>query len=384
MESMPRLAFVVNDSPGSALDTRARAFADRLSCEYETRLFHRSRRKFASIGWLLGQLIDFRPDLCYVLDMGYSGVAAAAFYSFLSGRRLVIDTGDAITELAKATGRGRIGLALTRALEWFSLRVADRIVVRGTLHRKYLAENKRNAEVIQDGVDVEEFRAHLDGSVRTRLGLAGVLTVGLVGSCVWNPRTQTCYGAELVETIARLRDLPVYGVLIGDGSGLPVLRERCRHYGIEDRVQFLGRIPYAELPAYLEAMDICLSTQTNDLVGQVRTTGKLPLYLAAGRFVLASNVGEASRVLPPEMLVEFVGRADSEYPARLAERIRWLEANRTSLARGEELVDIARREFDYSVLTARLVKLLRESTPALHRPRAIRVRKRETPWPRPS
>ena len=31
----------------------------------------------------------------------------------------------------------------------------------------------------------------------------------------------------------------------------------------------------------------------------------MPLYLAAGRFVLASRVGEAARVLPPEMLVEF-------------------------------------------------------------------------------
>jgi hypothetical protein len=51
-------------------------------------------------------------------------------------------------------------------------------------------------------------------------------------------------------------------------------------------------------------MDICLSTQTNDVVGWVRTTGKLPLYLAAGRYVLASRVGEAARVLPEEMLVD--------------------------------------------------------------------------------
>ncbi len=210
------------------------------------------------------------------------------------------------------------------------------------------------------------------------------MTVGLVGSCVWNPRTQTCYGSELVDTIALLRDLPVHGVLIGDGSGILVLRDRCRREGIEDRVHFLGRLPYADLPAYLEVIDICLSTQTNDLVGQVRTTGKLPLYLAAGRFVLASNVGEASRVLPPEMLVEFSGSVDPEYPARLAERIRWLEANRTMLSRGAELVRIARQEFDYSVLTARLTNLLREISQASHRTTTGRIGKREIRWPRPS
>ena len=68
---------------------------------------------------------------------------------------------------------------------------------------------------------------------------------------------------------------------------------------------FAGRRPLTELPALLAACDICLSTQTNDVPGNVRTTGKLPLYLACGRYILASNVGEAARVLPPEMLVPY-------------------------------------------------------------------------------
>ena len=72
-------------------------------------------------------------------------------------------------------------------------------------------------------------------------------------------------------------------------------------------MEFAGQVPYAELPGWLHRMDICLSTQTNDVVGWVRTTGKLPLYLAAGRFVLASRVGEAARVLPEEMLVDGEG-----------------------------------------------------------------------------
>src|SRR5439155_17871072 len=108
----------------------------------------------------------------------------------------------------------------------------------------------------------------------------------------------------------------VKGVVIGDGSGLPILRARCREYGIEDRVLFLGRLPYEELPRYLGLIDVCLSTQTNDLVGQVRTTGKLPLYLAAGRYVLASRVGEAARVLDADMLVDHDGQVDTGYPQR--------------------------------------------------------------------
>jgi glycosyltransferase involved in cell wall biosynthesis len=134
--------------------------------------------------------------------------------------------------------------------------------------------------------------------------------IGMVGSVVWSPVRESCYGWELVEIVKQLQgniDRPVRGIMVGDGSGLPRLKERCQQLGIEGLVEFAGRVPYAELPGWLHRMDICLSTQTNDVVGWVRTTGKLPLYLAAGRYVLASRVGEAARVLPEEMLVDGEG-----------------------------------------------------------------------------
>ena len=82
--------------------------------------------------------------------------------------------------------------------------------------------------------------------------------------------------------------------MIGGGSGVPHLKALCKLYEIEDRILFLDHIPYDELPQYLNLLDICLSTQTNNLVGQVRTTGKLPLYLATRPYILASDVGEAN------------------------------------------------------------------------------------------
>ena len=94
---------------------------------------------------------------------------------------------------------------------------------------------------------------------------------------------------------------------------------------------FAGRIAYERLPDYLAALDVCLSTQTNDLAGQARTTGKLPLYLAAGRYILASRVGEAALVLPDDMLLDYHGVVDRDYPARLAGRVR--ESPRSSSGR---------------------------------------------------
>jgi glycosyltransferase involved in cell wall biosynthesis len=359
---MTAVALVVNGDAAGAMGRRARAFAERLRPRFDVRVLYRSPRKVRSLLTLAAQLLRLRPRVCYVLDMGYSGVGAGVIYRLLGGGALVIDTGDAITELAKSMGRGRVGVALTRCLEELSLRSADRVVVRGTGHREWLAGRGVAAEVVPDGVETDQFAPRPDAGLRARLGLGGVLTVGVVGSSVWSEPLQTCYGWDLVEAVRLLPDVPVKGVLIGDGTGVAVLRERCRRYGIEDRVLFLGRVPYEELPRYLGALDVCLSTQTDDLVGRVRTTGKLPLYLAAGRYVLASRVGEAARVLGDDMLLDHHGAADPDYPARLAGRLRQLAADRGPLARGLDNVRLARERFDYDALAPRVARVLEEAS----------------------
>jgi glycosyltransferase involved in cell wall biosynthesis len=271
----------------------------------------------------------------------------------------VIDTGDAVVELGRVLGRGPLGILATRGLEAFAMRAATRVVVRGSQHQLLLARRGVRAEFIPDGVAVDQFDPPADDAPRPP---GRPLTIGLLGTCVWSPVRRTCYGWELVELVRLLRDrLPVRGVMIGDGSGIEVLRRRCEEYGVADSFEFAGRVPYRELPGWLRRFDVCLSTQTNDVIGNVRTTGKLPLYLAAGRFVLASRVGEAARVLPSEMLVEYRGEVDPDYPARLADRLIQLRAAGTDFAHRSECVALARAHFDYDRLAPRMAAVIRDA-----------------------
>jgi glycosyltransferase involved in cell wall biosynthesis len=342
---------------------RAVAFARRLDGAFDARLVcaDAQGRRAAAAGRLLRDLFQARPDICYLLDITVAGVAAAGAYRAATGTPLVIDTGDAVVELGRVLGRGPLRLLATRGVEAFALRAAARVVVRGSQHRRLLAARGVPAEFIPDGVAVDQFTPSA-GSRDGGLAPDRPLTIGVVGNCVWVPRRRTCYGWELVELIRLLRDwLPdraVRGVLIGDGSGIAVLRRRCMDYGIADRLEFAGRVPYAALPGWLHRFDICLSTQTNDVIGHVRTTGKLPLYLAAGRFVLASRVGEAARLLPPEMLVEYHGGVDPDYPARLAERVVALLTAGTDLVHRPDCAALARAHFDYDRLAPRVAAVL--------------------------
>lgn len=355
-----KIVFLVNGSAGSAMGVRARSFAERLSADFEIHILYRSANKIQAIVKNVAGLFQFRPALCWVFDMGFSGVLAAGFYRAVSRCRVVVDTGDAIYELARSAGsRGRLGLWLTKQLERYALSISDGVVVRSHPHQELLAGQGIRADAIPDGVDLNQFQPAPAEALRRSLGLDGSVVIGILGSLVWNQRLETCYGAEVVEVIHRLRDhrlrdQPVKGLVIGDGTGLQRLKERCSALGIEDRMVFAGRVAYDNLPQYLNLMDVCISTQSNDPVGQVRTTGKLPLYLACGRFVLATEVGEAARVLPREMLVPYNGASDPEYPARLVERIRELVPHPERLRQPASSVAIARQHFDYNDLAARV------------------------------
>ena len=348
------VVFLVNGEPGSAMGLRAQAFAKGLANHFDIHIAYRAGNKILSMFRFVWLLARRRPRICYVFDMGFSGVLAAAFYRVIGGR-MMVDTGDAIYELSRSTGnRGPAGLLLTRFLEWTALSMSDGLIVRSHPHQQLLESKGFAADVIPDGVDTEQFRPSRDEDLRKKYQLDGCTVVGVLGSVVWSPRWQMCYGWELVEVISRLKDRAVKGLIIGDGSGLAWLRARCEALGISDRMVFLGRVPYQELPRLVNLMDICLSTQTNDIPGQVRTTGKLPIYLACGRFVLASKVGEAARVLPEEMLVAYEGTKDTNYPQRLAERVDKLLEEPWALMQYKVSTDVAREHFEYQVLTTKL------------------------------
>ena len=373
---MTRVAFIINGSPQSAMGYRARALAKPLRDRFDIQLAYRGGNRVAALLRFVKFLAGSRPHLTYVFDMSYSGVLAAWFHRLLFRNRLVIETGDAIYELMRSTGnRGRLGLSLTRLLENFSLRTADGIVVRSRNHQQLLEQRGIPADVVQDGVDTAEFRRQDVVELRRQHGLEGALVIGLVGSSIWSEKLGMCYGWELIELLRLLPDAPgddtdgtndtegtsgtegakrVIGVIIGDGSGIPHLKARSREHGIEHRVRFLGRLPHEQLPRYLNLIDVCLSTQTNDAVGQVRTSGKLPEYLATGRYVLASEVGEAARVLPAQMLVPYDGVQDWNYPKKLAERVSAIMAQPERLADGARNIAVAEEHFEYVKLAARL------------------------------
>jgi len=345
-----RVAFVVNGSPGSAMAIRAGSLAKRFQ-RFEIRLVYRQSNRLRSLSGMAKDLLSWQPKVCCVFDHALDGVLMAMLAKLLLGCVFILDTGDAIVEIGKALGRGSVGLALTRGLEVAGFRTADQIVVRSRYHQNWLGRQGFRAEVVPDGVDANQFAPDASSIVEPKQRRP--LKIGVLGSCTWSPSLKLCYGWELVQVLRLLPAEFARGVFIGDGDGLPRLRRQAEEAGVAERMEFQGRVPYADLPRRLHELDICLSTQTNDLAGRVRTTGKLPLYLAAGRFVLATRVGTAAEVLPERMLIDYEDTLDAGYPQKLAQRIESLAQQGEAFGYQPHCVELARRHFDYQTLACK-------------------------------
>lgn len=351
-----KLAFFINGSESSAAGIRSRTFAERLPANWQIQFNYRPSPKWKGVVPFIRSALRFKPDIIYVMDTAYTGVLAGYISKKLLGCKLVTDTGDAAFELAKSAGTySKPQLALIHWVEQLAIHSSDYLIVRGSYHKQWLVnQGKVNVEFVPDGVDMTVAKTVDAHALKQKLGLEGQLVVGLVGTMAWSEKYRMCYGWDIVEAMAFLRDLPVKALLIGDGDGRKILEQRSQELGVRDQIVFTGTLPYEQLPEYIAAMDVCVSTQSNDLVGMVRTTGKLPLYLACGRYVIATDVGEAQQVLPGiGCLLPYQGVRDDHHPARLAGHLKQLlvEPERLQAAAGRQ---VAREHFDYDLLAKKI------------------------------
>lgn len=363
---IPRTALLVHGGPQSVEAIRARGLTQGLPADRLLFLYREGSRQETYAHWQKS-IAEWKPDLLYLLNTAMPGCALALKCRWLKGIPYLLDTGDVIYEMAQSAGTTpwwkipALGL-----IEELAQASATGIIVRGSKHREHLQQaGYRNVHLIRDGCSPAPSPSpEAVAQLKKQLGLTAPLTVGLMGSLTFSPTLQICYGWDLVEALAQLPEDQVQCVIIGDGNGRAWLEEKAKRLGVWSRIRFCGRIPYEQVPLYLRVLDVALSTQTNNLAGQVRTTGKLPEYMAASCYILASRVGDAEVLLPCGMTLEYQGAVDPHYPARLAVRIKELVRHPEQLKERETLPALAQQFCSYDRLAAQFKGILQETAKA--------------------
>ena len=162
--------------------------------------------------------------------------------------------------------------------------MADHVIVVSTPLARIMAEagvKPSLIEVMPNGVSPRHFRGgEASEELRRGLGLEGALVVGFVG---W---FRKWHGLEMLLEAFDESGLAAAGVkilLIGDGPAMADLKSIVAARGMGAGVVFSGPVPHAEVPRYLDLVDIAVQPAANEYCCPM----KILEYMALGKPVVA-------------------------------------------------------------------------------------------------
>lgn len=192
-----------------------------------------------------------------------------------------------------ATTEGSLRYRATRGLETRALRRAAHVFTICEGLRRDIVERGIPADrvtVIPNAVDIDAFEpgAAPDEALKARLGLAGCVVVGFIGS-FYAYEGLDLLVAALPELLRERPDLRL--LLVGGGPQEQALKDQVARLGLADKAVFVGRVPHADVQRYYDLIDVLAyprhSMRLTDLVTPLK-----PLEaMAQGRLLVASNVG---------------------------------------------------------------------------------------------
>jgi glycogen synthase len=256
--------------------------------------------------WNLMALIrELHVDVLYLNRAFIDTAYPAALAGFLTRVPMVFDWDDLEGLHGFSTLHGR--LLRYQLLETFNEVAFARRSSATVVASRHLGEFAKQIGVSADRLfyapsvaDSVKFHPDNDsGDIRDRYGLQGCKVLLYCGNLMESNGVKV---EIMLHTFALLqeRDADFRLLVVGDGDlllrdgqkgALPLLAERL---GVADKVIFTGAIPYAEVPRYLAAADLCLALFPLNLITMTKSPLKVYEYLAAGKPVVARDVGEMS------------------------------------------------------------------------------------------
>ncbi len=238
----------------------------------------------------------YRPDLIYERHALFctAGVGVAARL----GCPRILEVNAPLAEEQKRF-RGLVLESVARRMEVESFRGAAAIVAVSEQVRSYIhgasGVGLQGIHVLANGVDVERFAcASGREPIRQRLAYGpGDAAIGFIGS--FKPWHGTSFLLGVFEDLAAIR--PAARLFaVGDGPERERLRARVGDSPFRDRVCLTGRVPHAEIPAWVAAADI-VAAPYEPIDNFYFSPLKVLEALAGGKPVVAPRLGQIAELI---------------------------------------------------------------------------------------
>jgi glycosyltransferase involved in cell wall biosynthesis len=258
-----------------------------------------------------------------------------------------------------------MGKPITGLLRWrareairYNLKAADCVIVVSEPLKVHLTTNwsvpAEKIVVFPNVADVQRFQPDPEAraQVRASLGLDTHPLVAFVGNFYeWHDV------ATLLDAFARA--LVVYPdarlVLVGDGSRRQAMMQRAADLGLGHAARFTGLVAHAEVPRLLAAADVAVVPYPPMETDLWLSPLKLFEYLAAGKAVIASAVGQLTEVIQDGSNGLLVPPGDVPAMAAALERLLGDSALRSQL--GQQAREDAVRKHSWERYVSRLERV---------------------------
>ncbi len=285
------------------------------------------------------------PDLLFVI----------AFFLKLAGARFVFDHHDLVPELllSRFTGTHRILYASTRALERLTFAVADAVISTNESYREVaLTRGKMTPErvvVVRSAPNVEKFKPTTPDD-ELRRGKPYLLAyVGVMG-----PQDGVDFALRAVKKLHTEcgRD-DFHCIFMGGGDVLDEMIALSNELGIQDFVEFTGRVPDEFVQRCLSTADVCLSPDPLNPLNNVSTMNKVVEYMTMGKPIVSFDLHEAKVSAGPA--ARYVAPNDtSAFAAAIDELLRDPEQRAAMGSVGKERVH---KELSWEMSRRKLLEL---------------------------
>ncbi|MGB3438057.1 MAG: glycosyltransferase family 4 protein [Actinophytocola sp.] len=280
--------------------------------EYGTALWHTMRlaRKIAKAGRIDVVHACNPPDLLFLV----------AKMLKRKGTRFVFDQHDLCPELYLSRFAERGEDLLYRGvcrLEQATYRAADVVISTNESYREAAITRGNMAPdkvfVVRSAPVIERFR-QVGPEPALKKGKPHLLCyLGVMG-----PQDGVDYALRSLAHLRKERE-DWHAVFVGSGDTFDEMVALAKRLGLDDIVEFTGRIPDEDLVRYLSTADVCLSPDPHNPLNNVSTMNKVMEYMAMSRPIVSFELREA-RVSAGDAAVYAPANDELEF-ARLTARL---------------------------------------------------------------
>ena len=205
----------------------------------------------------------------------------------------IVEVNGVIGEELKMVGVPRVFVKSFEFVEKHIYKFSQRIItvtknIKKELMGKYTLSEKKII-VVPNGANTDLFRPLNTERAKKELGLDDknfhVIFVGYLVQ--WQGVDRLIEAAPFV-----LKEVPnTKFIIVGEGRILNALKAQVEELNITDKFTFTGKVPYENIPLYINACDVCVAPfirERNEKIGL--SAIKVYEYLACGKPLVASNI----------------------------------------------------------------------------------------------